>query len=207
MSSFPGKVIFGKCTPNAYKKKQYFEFELFSLCKLYLAIFDIIDHFANEKNLPQKLMLSNFEVNYFFSVKTLMHYDQSVQIAQFGIEENDEIIFDLFLTDTELNSFIYTLVKIIPFSFCFNSIERQIFEKASKLTVQEIYEFKEEQKCAQFATKILTEINQIKYHAQLTIFVNYYCEIILVYRKLKSLINEELEFDNVGAIISKMSGK
>ena len=70
MSSFPGKVIFGKCTPNAYKKK-YFEFELFSLCKLYLAIFDIIDHFANEKNLPQKLMLSNFEVNYFFSVKTL----------------------------------------------------------------------------------------------------------------------------------------
>lgn len=207
MSAFPGKVVFGKCTPNAYKKKQFFEFEVFALYKLYLAIFDIIEHFANEKNLSHKLIQSNFQVNYFFSVKTVMNYDKSLQIAQFGIEENDEITFQMFLTDTEMNSFIYTLVKIIPFILCMNPIEQQIFENASKQTVKEIYELKNEEKCGLFARNFLTQINKIENHAQLTIFLNYYCEIILVFQKLKSLINEEIEFDNVAAIVSKMTEK
>ena len=55
ISAFPGKIVFGKCNPLGYTKKKYFEFKIFDLYKLYLAIFDIIKYFSGETILEKQL--------------------------------------------------------------------------------------------------------------------------------------------------------
>ena len=44
-----------------------------------------------------------------------------------------------------------------------------------------------------------------KSSADLSTFLSYYCEIILVFPKLKDLVNSIPTFDNIASIISKVS--
>lgn len=209
ISAFPGKLLFGKCSCGGYKKNSFFEFEVFTFYKLYLAIFDIIRSFANNTNLSQQLILSKSdpeEVNYFFSVKTLYRLEKSIQVLEFGIEKNSEIVYEFFLNENELNFFIYSLVKIIPLCICLNSTELLVFKRASSLTVHEIKLFEKENKCSGFVKQLLKETKEDQSLSnQVSVFLNYYFEIVLVYHKLESLVNYDMTFDNVASILQKIT--
>ena len=65
ISAYPAKLIFGQCSPIGYKKSKYFEFELFQLYSLYIALFDIINSFAKNSLLEPQVVLSKNEQIYF----------------------------------------------------------------------------------------------------------------------------------------------
>ena len=112
ISSFPGKIIFGKTTPVGYKAKQFFEFEVFQLYSLYLAIFDIIESFSKNQTLSSKLLLTKTDnSNYIFSVKTLTNSIEEYQVAYFAIEEDSEVCFNIIFNNIEFETFLFALVK------------------------------------------------------------------------------------------------
>ena len=211
ISAFPGKIVFGKCNPLGYKKKEYFEFKIFDLYKLYLAIFDIIKYFSGDSILEKQLILSNQGFHYFFYVKMLTNENsEDFQVASFAIEHNNEIVFEVSFLDIEFNTFLYTLEKIIPLSMCLSAIENALFKKASKESAKIIHGFREDLNCTQFVKNFFNnnqdEIQdmEIKSIDCLSTFLNYYCEIILIFHKLQSVINNaENPFDNMAAVLSK----
>ena len=110
----------------------------------------------------------------------------------------------------EFNTFLYTLEKIIPLSMCLSAIENALFKKATKESVKIIYGFREDLNCVKFVQNFFNnhhdEIQdmEIKSINCLSTFLNYYCEIILIFHKLQSVINNtENAFDNMAAVISK----
>jgi hypothetical protein len=143
--------------------------------------------------------------------KVLMINNEEKKVGVFGIEEitaqhDSSIVYELFLTDLELNDFIYALTKLIPSSLCLSSQELIVFQKASKETLKTIQLFREEKNCQQFVTtqsKLQKELNNVSVY-NLSTFLLYYCEIILVFHKFKTLHNRDLRFDNIDSIITQI---
>ena len=213
ISGFPGKIVFGKTTPLGYKAEQFFEFEVFQLYSLYLAIFDIIESFSKNQTLSSKLLLTKTDnSNYIFSVKTLTNSiedHQDYQVAYFAIELNSEISFSIVFNSIEFQTFLFTLVKIIPSSLCLDSTEVVLFHLAAKQSAKIIHGFQEDSKTKEFIFKFLNDSNnhENKSSTNLCTFLNYYCEIILIFHKLNDFVNAmpPQQFDNIASIISKVS--
>ena len=211
ISAFPGKIVFGKTTPIGYKASKFFEFEVFQLYSLYLAIFDIIDSFSKSKELSYKLLLIKTDkLNYIFSVKTVSNSTEDFQVAYFGIEENSEISFNIIFNSIEFDSFLFALVKIIPSALCLNSTELLLFHSAAKESAKTIHGFQEECESNKFVMRFFNDsfnhAKKKKSSADLSTFLSYYCEIILLFHKLKDLVNSiPCNFDNIASIISKVS--
>ena len=211
ISAFPGKIVFGKCTPTGYINKHYFEFQIFELYKLYLAIIDIIKNFSDDSTFEKHLILSKCNYNYFFSVEILNNNaSESFQVANFGIEYNSEIIHEVTFLDNEFNTFLYTLEKIVPLSMCLSSIESFLFKTASKESAKVIYGFQEDENCMKFVKTFLSKNKEDINHMEmksidcLVTFLNYYSEIILIFHKLQSLINiSDIEHGNIASVIHK----
>ena len=210
ISAFPGKIVFGKCTPNGYINKHYFEFELFELYKLYLAIFEIVKTFSDDTIIEKNLVLSKSDCDYFLSVKILVNENSSEtnQVASFVIEHDSHKIHELEFLDVDLNTFLYTLEKIVPLSMCLSSLESLFFKTAAKESVKVIHGFQEDvncKKCVQlFLNKNKEEIAEMELKSveSLITFLSYYCEIILIFHKLQSLIDNSQQRDNMAVIIS-----
>ena len=210
ISGFPGKIVFGKTTPLGYKAEQFFEFEVFQLYSLYLAIFDIIESFSKNQTLSSKLLLTKTDnLNYIFSVKTLTNSIEDYQVAYFAIELDSEISFNIVFNSSEFQTFLFTLVKIIPSSLCLHSTEVAIFHLAARQSAKIIHDFQEESNSKEFIIQFLKDSNNLhnKSLTDLSTFLNYYCEIILVFHKLNDLVNSMPSqiFDNIASIISKVS--
>ena len=211
ISAFPGKIVFGKCSPFGYISKQYFEFKIFELYKLYSAIIDIIKNFSDDSSFEKHLILSKCDYNYCFCVKILSNdIGESFQVANLLIEHNNEILHEVNFLDSEFNAFLYTLEKIVPLSMCLSAIESFLFKSASKESAKVIYGFQEDKNCIQFVKSFLStnkeELNnmEVKSVDCLVTFLNYYCEIILIFHKLQSLINgSDIELGNIASVISK----
>ena len=110
ISAFPGKIVFGKCSPSGYNDLQYFEFAIFELYSLYLAIFDIVNNFSKKLSSEHQLLIAK-ENNtcYIFCVKTLTNLkNEHYQAAYFAIENTSGIVFELIFTVTEFNEFLFT---------------------------------------------------------------------------------------------------
>ena len=205
ISAYPGKIVFGKTNPVGYKNFEYFEFRVFELHHLYLAIFDIIENFAKSLAFDYQLLLAKSEINYAFSVKTITDFSEEYQVAHFIIEKESNIVFNLSFSITEFDSFLYSLVKVIPSSLCLNTIEYSLFQKATQEKLKTIHDFQEESNCLNFVERFLTDRednNQNKSVTNLVAFLSYYCEIILIFHKIQSLVTNK-SFDNLASIISK----
>jgi hypothetical protein len=92
---------------------------------------------------------------------------------------------------------------------CLNSNELLLFKVAAKKSVKEIYGFQQESKCVTFISNFFKETQQNQYLfqlPQLATFLNYYCEIILIYHKLQDMVNyNDTQFGNIAAIIAKVT--
>lgn len=212
ISAFPGKVVFGKCSPIGYKKLQHFQFDIFELNKLYFSIFDTVKFFANNEEcvMSNQLILSKYDQNYFFSTKIVLHNNSPSKIVVFGIESTvtSTITYEILMSESELNLFISALVKVIPSALCLNSNELFLFNKASKETATTIKSLKEDFNTTAYIKKIVTQNNlcfsdQLLYN--LSIFLNYNCEIILIFHKFQTLIHEQVESDNIALILRKIT--
>jgi hypothetical protein len=212
LSAFPTKIIFGKCSPIGFLMAHCFQFQLDELFKLYFAIFEIVKYFAlNDTVLQKQLILSKFEQNYFVVGKVLWINNEEKKVGVFGIEqlseEHSSIFYELHFTDLELNDFIYTLLKVIPSALCLKSRELLLFQKAAQESPKTIKSLRIEKNCEQFVKQFLKEINKENCEVSvynLANFLNYYCEIILIFHKFQTLFNGQIRFDNIDTIISKI---
>jgi hypothetical protein len=212
LSAFPTKIVFGKCSPIGFLKFQCFQFQLNELFKLYFAIFEIVKFFAkNNTVLEKKLILSKFDKNYYLDGKVLLINNEEKKVGIFGIEqlsgEDNYVPYELFFTDIELNDFIYALLKVIPSALCLKSRELLLFQKAAQEVPKTIKCLRVEKNCEQFVKFFLKEISKEICEVSiynLTSFLNYYCEIILIFHKFQTLFNNEIQFDNIDTIISKV---
>ena len=210
ISAFPGKIVFGKCTPTGYINKNYFEFKLFELYKLYLAIFEIVKTFSDNSIVEKNLILSKAQYKYFVCVKKLMTMNstETFQVASFVIEHNSEKVHELEFLDIDFNTFLYTLQKILPLSMCLSSFESFLFRIVAKESTKVIYGFQEEANCKTFVKSFLNknkdEIDEMELKSVESIitFLTYYCEIILIAHKIQTLIDNSEERGNIAAIIN-----
>jgi hypothetical protein len=212
ISAFPTKIVFRKCSRSGYIKSNCFQYQHFEFHKLYCAIFEIVKFFAETTILEKQLILSKNGQNYFLVGKILYINDIETKVAVFGIEQLMEdkdfsVVFEFFFTDLELNAFIFALIKIIPSSLCLTSQEQILFHKASQESSKIIISLKEQNNSKQFVTKFVKSSSQgvqdISIY-NLSTFLSYYCEIILIAHKIQTLLNSELKFDNLEIIISKV---
>jgi hypothetical protein len=210
ISSFPTKVVFGKCCQNGYKKAQCFQFELSELYKLYCGVFEIVKFFALNIELERQLLLTKCNNNYFLVGKILCVNNEETKVAVFGIEcllDEQSEPYQLFFTDIELNDFVYALIKIIPSALCLNTKELQLFQKASHESSKAIKLFRTEKHCEIFVRQNINNLNKEVLDVSiynLSTFLNYYCEIILISHKFQTLLNKDKIFDNIDTIISKV---
>jgi hypothetical protein len=204
LSAFPAKLIFGQCSAYGYIKSKYFEFELFQLYSLYIALFDIVNSFAKNILLEPQVILTKNEEIYFVATKIYLINFQEEKVAVFGVEKNSETNFDVYFTQKELNVFILTLSKILPCTLCLNSEQLELFLKASEETVTQIDSFQDFINCQKFAKKS-SKIQDFSIY-NFAIMINHYREIILIYKKIKSLC-ESIQWarsDNIELILQKM---
>lgn len=209
ISAYPTKVVFGKCLPLGYESRKYFYFELNELFNLYFAIFELVQFFASNTIFEKKLILSKSPQHYFLMAKVLWINNELQNVGLFGIEQEDDhnsVTFELFFTDIELNDFIYAIIKIIPSTLCLTSLDLELFFAASNESVKAIKLLKSEKHAKILVKKLSKDINQkiseVSIYNQATL-LGYYCEIILLLNKLKTLFNQNLKFDNIEAIILK----
>lgn len=215
ISAYPTKIVFGKCSPTGYITSKFFQFELFELYKLYCAIFDIVNFFALSNRIEKQLVLSKFDQNYYLDTKVLCINGEEKKVGVFGIEQLTQdnlfsVVYEFFITDIELNDFVYALIKVIPSSLCLNSQELLLFQKATKETTKEIISFRGEIKSKLYVKTFLKDLQQDTSSKVLDVliynlctFLTYYCEIILIAHKIQTLFNIELRFDHIDTIISK----
>jgi hypothetical protein len=209
VSAYPGKVVFGKCSPVGFKRFQYFEFNLFDLHKLYFSIFDIVNFFASHEDLEftNQFILTKYELNYFFCTKRVIKNNKETKIVVFGIEDitTSTIVFELIMSETELNLFISVLVKILPSALCLSSTELVLFKRTADENATTINLFQKECHCKTYVKKHLMENNnyseQLLYN--LSTFLNYNCEIILIFHKFQTLVDKETTSNNVALILQK----
>jgi hypothetical protein len=212
LSAFPTKIVFGKCSPLGFLMSQCFQFQLNELFKLYFAIFEIVKYFAlNNTVFEKKLILSKFEQNYFVVGKVLWINNEEKKVGVFGIEQLSEeqngVCYELYFTDVELNDFTYALLKVIPSALCLKSRELLLFQKVAQESTKTIKCLRIEKNCEQFVKQFLKEISKEICEVSiynLSSFLNYYCEIILIFHKFQTLFNAEIRFDNIDIIISKI---
>ena len=143
--------------------------------------------------------------------KVLMINNEEKKVGVFGIEQLSEkhnsVFYELYFTDVELNDFIYALLKVIPSALCLKSRELLLFQKASQESPKRIKCLRIEKNCEQFVKFFLKETSKEVCEVSiynLSNFLNYYCEIILIFHKFQTLLNIEIRFDNIDTIISKI---
>ena len=99
-------------------------------------------------------------------------------------------------------------MKTIPSTLCFSKTEFLLFSNAAEQNVKDIITFQQEEKCNDFVFKFIANSNIDKQIVinNLSTFLNYYCEIILVHHNLKILVETinkvQNHFDNIASIIS-----
>ena len=206
ISAFVGQIVFGRCSPQGYKTNKYFEINIFELHSFYLAIVEIIKALSIELISNKVIFCKKLDVTYFYS--TALSQLTNDLIVCFSIEKNNEITFELTFNETQLNTFLFALVKTIPSTLCFSKTEFLLFSNAAEQNVKDIITFQQEEKCNDFVFKFIANSNIDKQIVinNLSTFLNYYCEIILVHHNLKILVETinkiQNHFDNIASIVS-----
>ena len=204
ISAFVGQIVFGKCSPQGYKLNNYFEINIFELHSFYLAIVEIIKALSIDLQLKRTIFSKKIDFVYCYSLNSNSEGSSELTVS-FLIERNNEIVFEMIYNETQLNTLLFALVKIIPSTMCFSKTEFQLFSHAAKENVKDIIMFQEEVKCTEFVSKFVA--NLVMYNKSpinnLSTFLNYYCEIILVHHNLKILVETvQNHFDNIASIVT-----
>jgi len=184
-SAFPSCIIIGNIKNNKYIVNQFFMFYKSEFSVLYLAIVDIINAIS-EKSKKQKLILERDHLTYSFLVTLIDSKFQIALIVESNGNETFRAIFDL----ETWNDFINVLSELVPSTLCLDSKLSNVFEMATKSSLNDIIAFKDINNCANF----LKDIKFDNFNSYETAkCLKYYREIIIIVHKLKSLYNPALD--------------
>ena len=207
ISAFPGKIIFGNISDQSYIKFKYFQFSAFNLLYLYLSLVTIIKKVFSEENIEANcdgvIMKINEDLQYLWSIsQSTETINKHLHIL---LEFKTNLIYQVEFNLEQLNDFVNGLSEtLIP---CLNlkNIERHFFHFISKQQLSEIVQLTPENGITflnQFKFESnLEEINCIN-EANLIEIVVYYKELILLYKKIKSLIRPIDCNSRIDAILS-----
>lgn len=207
ISSFPGNVVFGVVSFIGYSKKQSFQFKHQEFLNFYLTILKIVKFFSeNTSNVDQKgLILSkNESTNYFWIGTILQRAEVTEKVIKFGIEFNDTIIFEIIFNAEQFNELIHIFSELMLSCLCLKSFERELIEViVSESSIKRLITLNNKKCMKLFLQKFKDKycLNVIEEQNFVHIF-SYYIELIVIFKKLKSLYNPENNDHRIEAIIS-----
>ena len=195
ISSFPGKIVFGNISQQKYSKFNYFEFLTFELYYLYISLVAIIKAVISEENesddvFTEKLILKvNEDLNYLWSVVTETKERKCIELIlqHRSLNKTYKITFNL----DQLNDFISALSEIIVPTLCLKSVERQFLEFICDIDILNIVNLDRKNGIlllCDFKNKFNINIDSIEEFNILDTII-YYKELIIILKKIKSLIN------------------
>jgi hypothetical protein len=191
ISSFPGKIVFGLTSQIGYEKLKHFEFQYYHILNFFLAVVKIVQFFATAEE-EKGLILDLKDKIYFWSGKSVIEDGKPIKIVKFGIECKGNISFEIVFNTSGFNNFIHVFTQLIFPCLCLKSLERQLFESAANKSITYIVNLKNLTICESFLKSFENEqrieIDDLTKRNLIDVLI-YYKEIILLYKKLKSLYN------------------
>jgi hypothetical protein len=209
ISSFPGKIVFGLVNQNGYKKQKYFEFGSYFFFNFYLSVVKIVEFFATDLKTEDKgLITSQTETSYYWIGKSVVQDKKSTKVIKLGIESlktdgGFEIVFNI----NQFNEFVKLFYKLIFPCLCLKTFERELFESVSLKSLSFVINLDKVETCKSYL-KTFEKAKNIKIDSveelNLVDLLIYYNELIILYKKLKSLYNptNPLEENRLEAILN-----
>ncbi len=196
LSSFPGKVIFGKPKCFGYSNLKSFQYKHNEFIHLYLAIVQIVQFFAKNKNDDKGLILTkNDNITYFWIGKSVeQNGKDGNKIVKFGIEFQLNIVFEIIMNMNQFNEFICVFSNLMLSCLCLKSCEREYIEAyAYETTLSNIINFfdKKVRKNVFQQFKRSRNIDSVHEQNLVDLFLHY-TELIILFKKMKSLNNSEI---------------
>ena len=206
ISAFPGKLVFGSISVEHYLKFNFFQFFVFDLLNLYICLVNIIKKISSssEEDCDGVIVKINPELSYLWSISPKTINEDNQFHVLFTVELKSKLVYQIDLNLDQLNDLINGLSETIIPCLSFKNLERQFFEFVSKQQISEIVhlngpkatlflnDFKEEK---EIEIDIITQPNLID-------IVVYYKELIIIYKKLKSLVRPIESDTRIDAILS-----
>ena len=206
VSAFPGKIVFGTISDHSYIKFKYFQFLAFDVVYLYLSLVTVIKKVFSEENVESNcdgvIIKLNDDLQYLWSIsQSTENINKHLHIL---LEFKSNLIYQVEFNLEQLNDFVNGLSEtFIP---CLNlkNVERYFFDFISKQQISDIVQLTTENGLTllnQFKFEShLEEINSIN-QINLIEIVVYYKELILLYKKIKSLIRPIDTTSRIDAIL------
>jgi len=207
LSSFPGKIVFGQPNFIGYSKTNSFQYKHNQFFNFYLSIINIVNFFASNLNEEKGLILTVSENTIYFWCGKIVESDKvSQKVVKLGIEFDSNILFEIILNGEQFNELIYIFSNLIFSCLCLKSFERQFLEDfADEISICKLITLNEKKKI-KHVLKSFKEQKKINSVVEMNLvqLVLYYNELIILYKKMKSLNNPEINnINRIEAILNK----
>ena len=133
ISAFPGFFVFGDVKNTFFYDVHSFQFSHFELPKLYSCFLKITNFFSNDTQIQQQDIILNkssitFDKDdiYFWVGRIINKNGNNLKVISFGIEREQENVFEFNFTENEFNSLLQSLPSIIFSCICLKPIEKYI---------------------------------------------------------------------------------
>lgn len=201
ISSFPGKIVFGEPNCKGYKTGKTFQYRHSEFFSLYTSIVKIVQYLAVTSNNQDKgVILTRNAKTVYFWIGTCIEEPESRETekaVKLGIELNSNIIFEVILNSEQLNELIYAFSLLMFSCLCLKSNEREFLENVTnELSIVNIINIKKQRESRTYIKKVIKErqIDSVTSENLYQLLI-YYNEIIILYKKIKSLHNSEINED------------
>ncbi len=113
---------------------------MFEIYKLYLAIVNILNFLTGQNNeLNKDLILTNESGdNYFWIGSNLVRNNELCIIIKFGIEKQDNIIFEVHFSLKNFQNFFFCFKKLMITSLCLKQIEIDFIQFVILLQIEKL---------------------------------------------------------------------
>jgi hypothetical protein len=191
IGSFPGFIVFGETNTAGFKRGKYLKFGVFQLYKLYLNIVKILSFFTNANEENEKGLILSENENYFWIGKVVHVNNKRMKIVQFGIEKDDNIIFEFGFFLKQFQQFFFGLQNVILSSMCLNEKQfifiQYVLVEFSASDLSNVHKFDDALKIVKSFMKRDNQSNiQIKQQPLINLLM-YYQEVVILLIKINSL--------------------
>jgi hypothetical protein len=201
VSSFPGKVVFGEPNFLGYLVLKNFQFKHYEFFNLYLSLIKIVQFFATSSQEEKGLILQKtLNTIYFWSGAFLQENGKNpYKIIKFGIEFDFNIVFEIVMNVEQFNELILQLPNFMLSCLCLKSEELNHIESfANEMTLSNLVSFnnvKMRKNIFKIYKNLFQNINSVSEPNLINLFVHYN-ELIIIYKKMKSLYNHKINDTN-----------